>query len=116
MLERERAQLGAFISLKPATRDMMKEAISAGFYESEFYGNFPKIQILTIEELLAGRKLLYPEAGAATHKRAQRQTKARTEQHGLFHPPQPAPQQSRLPGRDFSTTPLLDDSDDDASA
>jgi len=66
---------------------MIKEAVSAGFYESEFYGNFPKIQILTIEDLLAGRKLLYPEAGTATHKRAQRQTKSRTEQHGLFQAP-----------------------------
>jgi site-specific DNA-methyltransferase (adenine-specific) len=84
VMEREGAQLGAFLTLKPPTRDMKAEAVAAGYYESEFYGQFPKLQILTVEELLAGRKLLYPEAGAATHKRAQRQSKSRAEQGGLF--------------------------------
>lgn len=84
VVEREQAQLGAFITLKPATRDMNTEAVSAGFYESEHYGNFPKIQILTIEEILEGKRLLYPHYGAATFKRAERQSKSRTEQGGLF--------------------------------
>jgi hypothetical protein len=111
VIEREKAQLGAFITLKPATRDMQKEAVSAGFYESQF-GNFPKLQILTIEELLDGKKLLYPHLNVATFKRAERQTK--TQQHGLFQP-QPAARQTRLPGSDFSVTPLLDDiAEDDA--
>ncbi|MEA2173555.1 MAG: hypothetical protein QOD00_1147 [Blastocatellia bacterium] len=84
VMEREGAPLGAFLTLKPPTRDMKAEAVAAGYYESEFYGQFPKLQILTVEELLAGRKLLYPEAGAATHKRAQRRSKSRAEQGGLF--------------------------------
>jgi site-specific DNA-methyltransferase (adenine-specific) len=105
VIEREQAQLGAFITLKPATRDMQKEAVAAGFYESQF-GNFPKLQILTIEELLDGQKLLYPHMNVATFKRAERQTK--TQQHGLFQPP-PAAKQTPLPGTDFSVTPLLDD-------
>ena len=84
VIEREQAQLGAFITLKPATRDMTTEAVSAGFYESEHYGNFPKIQVLTIEEILDGKRLQYPHYGAATFKRAERQTKNRTEQSGLF--------------------------------
>lgn len=84
VVEREQAQIGAFITLKPATRDMTTEAVSGGFYESEHYGNFPKIQILTIEEILGGKKLLYPHYGAATFKRAERQSKSRTEQSGLF--------------------------------
>jgi DNA modification methylase len=85
VLEREKAELGAFISLKPATRDMIKEAVSAGFYESQHYGKFPKLQILTIEEILNGAKLQYPQTGASgTFKRAERQSKSRTEQDGLF--------------------------------
>jgi hypothetical protein len=85
VLEREKAELGAFISLKPATRDMIKEAVSAGFYESQYYGNFAKLQILTIEEILNGAKLQYPQTGAGgTFKRAERQSKNRTEQTGLF--------------------------------
>jgi DNA modification methylase len=84
VLEREKAQIGAFITLKSATKDMMKEAISAGFYESEHYGKFPKLQILTIEELLNGARLQYPQTGgSATFKRAERQTKRKTEQQGF---------------------------------
>ena len=85
VLEREKAQIGAFITLKPATKDMMKEAVSAGFYESPHYGNFPKLQILTIEELLEGTSLKYPQTDAGgTFKRAERQSKSREEQAGLF--------------------------------
>ncbi len=70
------------------TSDMMKEAVSAGFYESEFFGSFPRLQILTIEEILAGKKLLYPRNSAATLKRAERQSKSRTQQQPLFHKPE----------------------------
>lgn len=86
VVEREGAQLGAFLTLRPPTRDMEREALSAKFYESEFYGHFPKIQILTIEQLLSGRRLQYPRVSPATFKRAERQTKARTRQAGLFAP------------------------------
>ncbi len=85
VLEREKAQLGAFITLKPATKDMIKESVSAGFYESPHFGNFPKLQILTIEDLLSGAaRLQYPQGGAATFKRADRQSKSNIEQGGLF--------------------------------
>ncbi len=33
VLEREKAEIGAFITLKTATKDMTKEAITAGYYE-----------------------------------------------------------------------------------
>lgn len=113
---RERAEIGVFITLKPATREMQKEALSSGFYESEFYGHFPKIQIFTVEQLLAGQKVLYPRVGAATFKRAERQTKSRSEQAGLFARQKPAAQPN-LPGRDFSPPPLLDDiAEDDADS
>lgn len=85
VLERERAEIGAFITLKPPTRDMLKEAATAGFYKSEFYGTYPKLQVLTIAEILGGKKLDYPYfLGSATFKRAERQSKSRTEQSDLF--------------------------------
>jgi hypothetical protein len=81
----EKAQIGAFLTLKPPTKDMLTEAVAAGFYKSEFYGTYPKLQILTIEEILSGKSLQYPYfLGSATFKRAERQTKSRTEQTGLF--------------------------------
>jgi len=64
MLEREQAPIGAFITLKPPTRNIKKEAVSVGYYESEHFGNFPKLQILTIEDLLNSAMLQYPQMGA----------------------------------------------------
>lgn len=48
---------------------MRKEAVKAGFYETE-YGKFPKIQILTIEELFAGKKIEMPWLDPTAFKKA----------------------------------------------
>jgi DNA modification methylase len=53
-VEREKAEIGLFVTLSELTKPMMTEAVSAGFYESP-KGQFPKIQILTIEDLLSGK-------------------------------------------------------------
>ncbi len=56
VIDREKAEIGIFITLKKPTRVMVKEAIKKGFYKSEsFNKDFPKIQIYTIEELLQGK-------------------------------------------------------------
>lgn len=55
-IEREKAAMGLFITLNPPTSEMKTEAAAAGFFESTMLGrHFPKIQIVTIEELLTGR-------------------------------------------------------------
>ena len=62
---------------------MLKEAAIAGFYEPEYLsGNrFPRLQILTIEELLAGKRVEYPRLGpAATFKKAERRNKKNSNQ------------------------------------
>ena len=56
VVEREKAQIGVFIILQKPTRPMQKEALSAGFYESPSGKLYPKIQILTIEDLISGNK------------------------------------------------------------
>ena len=48
---------------------MEKEAIKAGFYETP-YAKFPKLQIVTIEELFAGKKLSLPWIDPASFKKA----------------------------------------------
>jgi len=80
VMEREKAQLGVFITLERPTKPMMQEAVSAGFYEPEYYSGrqFPKLQILTIEELLSGKPVKYPRiAPTATFKTAERKEKGR---------------------------------------
>jgi len=36
---------------------MTAEAASVGFFTSEHFGKFPRIQIITIEDLLGGKRL-----------------------------------------------------------
>jgi site-specific DNA-methyltransferase (adenine-specific) len=83
VLEREKAAIGALITLREPTRQMHVEAASAGFYESrDLPGRYPRLQILTIAELLEGKKIQYPEHRVETFAKAERKTK--TEQSGLL--------------------------------
>jgi site-specific DNA-methyltransferase (adenine-specific) len=83
VLERDQAAIGALITLKPPTRDMKVEAAAAGFYVPEQFPDhrFPRLQILTIAELFAGKKLEYPQwAPSSTFKKAARRRKGPTDQ------------------------------------
>jgi site-specific DNA-methyltransferase (adenine-specific) len=64
VVDRERAKIGVYISLKPTTEPMRKEAAGAGLYDGPT-GKVPKIQLFTIEELFAGKKpnIPYVERG-----------------------------------------------------
>lgn len=61
-VEREKnAVMGIFITLEPSSRNMEIEAMEIGYYHSPtFNRDYPKIQILTIEQLLAGEKVKFP--------------------------------------------------------
>lgn len=84
-VEREGAEMGFFITLSEPTDPMMKEAVSAGFYQSKIMGDFPKIQILTIEQLLGGAEPRYPDLtmGQASFRKAKTEKK-KGEQPELF--------------------------------
>ena len=74
-MEREKANLALFVTLKPPTGPMVNEALGAGFYAPEAFpdDNYQKVQILTIEELLNGGRPEYPRyAPQATFQRAPR--------------------------------------------
>ncbi|MBM3142999.1 MAG: site-specific DNA-methyltransferase [Chloroflexi bacterium] len=48
--------IGILLSLEPPTQPMKTEAAETGFYESPLWQRkFPRLQILTIEEILAGK-------------------------------------------------------------
>ena len=60
-VEREKADLGLFITLEEPTRDMRAEAANAGFYHSEIWQrDYPRTQIRTISELLEGHAFDIP--------------------------------------------------------
>ena len=85
-MERERAALGLFITLRPPTRPMLQEAASAGVYVPEHYPDhqFARLQILTIDALLSGEQADYPRfAPSATFRRAPRRGRNRGTQAEL---------------------------------
>lgn len=72
VVDREKAVIGIFITLKKPTRDMNTEAIAKGFYTLDIYKkDYPRIQILTIEELLSGKKPNLPPNIIPSYKQAQ---------------------------------------------
>ena len=79
-MEREKAQMGVFITLNPPIKDMKTEAVSSGFYKSGWYKDCPRIQILTIDELLEGKGIDYPPKTSATFKKAKKHKVDESEQ------------------------------------
>ena len=72
-LDREEAAIGVFVSLEEPTRDMLTEAATAGFYHSQVWNkDYPRLQILTIEELLAGKEIEMPPSAYGTFKQAEK--------------------------------------------
>ena len=83
VLEREQAQIGIFITLTPPTNPMRQEALATGVYVPERYPDhrFPRMQILTIQDLLSGQQPQYPRmAPQATFRRAPRRRNIDSEQ------------------------------------
>jgi DNA modification methylase len=71
-IQREGAAIGLFITLENPTRDMLTEAASAGVYNSPgWQKNYPRLQILTVEDLMRGVEPKMPPA-FGTFKQAQR--------------------------------------------
>ncbi len=56
VLDREKAQIGVYISFAEPTKPMLREAAEAGFYTSADGSRYPRVQLLTIKDLLEGNK------------------------------------------------------------
>jgi len=73
VVDREKAKIGVFITLAESTGPMRTEAVKAGYYET-LYGKYPRIQILTIEELFSGKQPNIPLVDSASFKKAARES------------------------------------------
>lgn len=83
-VEREKAAMGVLITLEEQSRDMRTEAVSGGFYHSPGWNqDYPRIQVLTIEQLLRGEGIQMPPA-SVTFKQAERVKDEGPKQKGLF--------------------------------
>jgi hypothetical protein len=84
VVEREKAAIGVLITMHPPTRGMKVEAATAGFYSSP-WGKHPRIQILTVEQLLAGQGVdIRPRAERASRTSRRRSARTFSRQLSLF--------------------------------
>ncbi len=61
VLEREGEPIGVLLTLRAPTKEMQTEAVAAGRYRSEFWQqDYPRVQIITAEELLKGQRVEMP--------------------------------------------------------
>jgi DNA modification methylase len=84
-IQREGATIGLFITLEDASREMKLEADTAGLYHSQLWNrDYSKIQIITIRELLDGRKPVLPAFVAPAYQVAPKLPKQTVQQESLF--------------------------------
>jgi hypothetical protein len=80
VLGREKAEIGVFLCFEEPTKPMLREAAEAGFYKSTDGTTYPKLQILTIQQILDGKQPEYPlHRRDATFKKAPRSRPAAAE-------------------------------------
>ncbi len=71
VMERDKAPLAILITLRKPTGPMVAEAASAGFFKTPF-GEFPRLQIMTVEQLLEGKlPKLPPQEKGGGYKQAE---------------------------------------------
>ena len=82
VVEREEAAIGVFITLEEPSKDMKTEAATAGYHHSNFWHkDYPRVQILTIEDLLGGKSIDMPQfTTGQTFKQAEKIKKKVSEQ------------------------------------
>jgi DNA methylase/Restriction endonuclease len=76
------AEIGVFVTLTEPTGPMRSEAAKGGFYRGANKIDYPRIQILTIEQIIAGQRPKYPDMsqGTLNFQRAQREKGTVTQQ------------------------------------
>lgn len=73
-VERTKAQMGLMITLAPPTKGMVEEADHSGSFEYEFSGaKYPRLQLITIAELLQGKRPQMPSP-ISPYKRARKRS------------------------------------------
>ena len=84
-IEREKAAMGVFITLENPSKEMISEAVTAGFYHSPGWNrDYPKLQILTIAGLLDGNELKMPSATITFKQSEKIEINNKGEQTSLF--------------------------------
>ena len=76
-MEREVAPMGLFLTLTGPTKPMVTESAAAVFWDAD-WGQIPRLQIVTVEQLLASPvpPIRIPMARSDTYKKAAREERS----------------------------------------
>ncbi len=69
VIDREKAKMGLFVTLAEPTGPMVTEALSEGYFEAS-NGKYRKLQIITVEDLLGGKKPDLPPIDSSASTKA----------------------------------------------
>ncbi len=78
VIEREEAEMGIMVTLNEPTAPMLSEASSAGYVRKSAHGRLPRLQIVTVAEILEGKMPKLPPLPQPERKQAT----ARRQKHG----------------------------------
>jgi site-specific DNA-methyltransferase (adenine-specific) len=85
VIERDDAAMGVYITLEKPTKDMQTEAISSGYYHSKGWAkDYPRLQIVTIEELLNGKEINMPPASITFKQASKSKEEKNSGQQNIF--------------------------------
>ena len=77
--------IGIYVTLVKPTRNMIRDAVSEGYYHSELWDrDYPRIQVLTIEELLRGKLPDLPPSTYPGYAKAQKIQQKEGKQEALL--------------------------------
>jgi DNA modification methylase len=82
VMERDKADIGVLVSMSIPSRQMRAEAASAGLFKTK-WGDYPRLQLITVDDLLAGKRIDYPKATNRTTKIARRSPRKSARQLGI---------------------------------
>lgn len=85
VIEREDAQIGVLLTFEEPTQPMRAEVAGAGYYDSPGWNtSYPRMQLYTVGELLAGKQVNFPRATGITFRRAPKAASAAAPSEQLF--------------------------------
>jgi site-specific DNA-methyltransferase (adenine-specific) len=85
VLERKGAAMGVFLTLEEPSKDMLTEAVSAGWYHSALWQkDYALIQIMTIADIFAGKGIEMPPSAYGRFKQAGKVKKDQAKQGNLM--------------------------------
>lgn len=86
VIEREGADMGILISLTEPTKPMLSECASAGFVSKSAHGRLPRLQILTVADMLEGRLPKLPPIPSLPEMRTPKRRRGTNDQLELLLP------------------------------